>query len=119
MLGDIDSSCTGTPQPSFKTPQVPSNRDHQAVNKATCGALVLDPQNTQRAQNGLIKEYTLKYIGILNMIEGIFPKRAILGSLDTRIPGLGPAKKGQGSEPKSSQSGCPLMFVYIYIDIDK
>ena len=51
-------------------------------------ALALAPpgtnSTTQRAQYGLIKEYTLSHTGIPNMIPDLFLKLAILGSLGTR-----------------------------------
>ena len=44
-----------------------------------------DPSETTRgAQYGLLKGYGLSYIGIHNMIEGIFLNEAILGSLGIR-----------------------------------
>ena len=81
--------------------------------------------SSQTAQHGLIKEYTLSYMGIPNMIEGIFLDYAILGSLGPRMPSLFtvlPASSTRSAErlgskqsvfgPEAVASGLGLDFVY-------
>ena len=40
MLLSATEACTSTPQLPFKTPKLPSNRDHKALDRATLGVQV-------------------------------------------------------------------------------